>query len=199
LFTNLTIFDEVVSLDTTSSLLVEELHDIIEGCKNNNRLSQEKLYRQFYPGLYALCKKFFTQHDDILTSLNDGMLNVFKNIGQYDPAKGDLFNWSYTIVRNAAITYLKRKKNLQPTAEITVQIENLLNYNPFKDLEWNELYFYVDKLPPATRAVCTLHYLEGFAVKEISEQLNLSEGTIKWHLSESRNRLRTLFSQTSIR
>jgi RNA polymerase sigma-70 factor (ECF subfamily) len=195
--TNFAIFDEVVSLNTTSSLPVGELHDIIEGCKSNNRLSQEKLYRQFYPGLYALCKKFFTQHDDILTSLNDGMLNVFKNIGQYDPAKGELFNWVYTIVRNAAITNLKSKKILQPTAEITAQIEILLNYNPFKDLEWDELYFYLNKLPPATRAVCTLHYLEGFAIKEISEQLNLSEGTIKWHLSESRKRLRTLFAQTS--
>ena len=175
---------------------MENLHDIIEGCKSNDRLSQEKLYRQFYPGLFALCKKFFTQNDDVLTSLNDGMLNVFKNIKQYDPAKGELFNWVYTIVRNAAITHLNSKKILRPTTEITVQIENLLNYNPFKELEWNDIYFYLDKLPPATRAVCTLHYLEGFAIKEISERLDLSEGTIKWHLSEGRSRLRTLFSIT---
>ena len=184
------------SFDTASALLVEDLHDIIEGCKRNDRSSQEKLYRQFYPGLYALCKKFFTQSDDVLTSLNDGMLNVFKNIGQYDPAKGELFNWVYTIVRNAAISHLNSKKILQPTTEITIQIENLIYHNPFKELEWNDVYFYLEKLPPATRAVCTLHYLEGFAIKEISERLNLSEGTIKWHLSESRSRLRTLFSKT---
>ena len=177
---------------------MEDLNDIIEGCKRNDRSSQEKLYRQFYPGLYALCKKFFINHHDVLTALNDGMLNVFKNIGQYDPAKGGLFNWSYTIVRNAAITLLNSQKILQPTTEITVQIEKSVYYNPFKELEWNDIYFYLDKLPPATRAVCTLHYLEGFAIKEISEQLNLSEGTIKWHLSESRSRLRALFSRTPI-
>jgi RNA polymerase sigma factor (sigma-70 family) len=177
---------------------LEDLLEIIEGCKRNDRLSQEKLYRQFYPGFYALCRKFFVNQHDILTALNDGMLHVFKNIGQYDPEKGDLFNWAYTIVRNAAITLLNSRKILQAETEITVKIENSLSDNPFKELEWNDVYFYLDKLPPATRAVCTLHYLEGFAIKEISELLSLSEGTIKWHLSESRNRLRTLFSKTPI-
>ena len=177
---------------------MEDLHNIIEGCKRNERSSQEKLYRQFYPGLYALCKKFFTNNHDILTALNDGMLHVFKNIGQYDPAKGELFNWAYTIVRNAAITQLNSQKILRQTTEITGTIEKSLNDNPFKELEWNDVYFYLDKLPPATRAVCTLHYLEGFAIKEISERLSLSDGTIKWHLSESRSRLRALFSKTSI-
>jgi RNA polymerase sigma-70 factor (ECF subfamily) len=174
---------------------LEDLHDIIEGCKRNDRSSQEKLYRQFYPGLYALCKKFFVNQHDILTALNDGMLKVFENISQYDPAKGELFNWAYTIVRNSAITLLNSRNIIRPTTEITFKIEQSLFENPFKSLEWKDVYYYLDKLPPATRAVCTLHYLEGFAIKEIAEQLNLSEGTIKWHLSESRNRLKVLFSQ----
>jgi RNA polymerase sigma factor (sigma-70 family) len=176
---------------------LEDLHEIIEGCKRNDRSSQEKLYRQFYPGLYALCKKFFVNNHDVLTALNDGMLKVFKNIGQYDPAKGELFNWAYTIVRNSAITHLNSQKILKSNTEITGQIEKSLFDNPFKELEWNDIYLYLDKLPPATRAVCTLHYLEGFAIKEISEQLDLSEGTIKWHLSESRSRLKALISKTS--
>jgi RNA polymerase sigma factor (sigma-70 family) len=178
---------------------VGNLHDIIEGCKRNDRLSQEKLYRQFYPGLFALCKKFFPDNHDTLTSLNNGMLNVFKNIGMYDPAKGELFNWAYTIVRNAAITHLKSLKVIQPTTEIPGQMEQTLYHSPFEELEWSEVYAYLDKLPPATRAVCTLHYFEGFAIKEISEKLNISEGTIKWHLSESRTRLKSLFSIHSIK
>jgi RNA polymerase sigma factor (sigma-70 family) len=177
---------------------LENLHEIIEGCKRNDRSSQEKLYRQFYPGLYALCKKFFSDNHDILTALNDGMLHVFKNIGQYDPAKGEIFNWAYTIVRNAAITQINSQKILKQTTGMTATIEKSLSDNPFKELEWNEIYYNLDKLPPATRAVCTLHYLEGFSIKEISERLSLSDGTIKWHLSESRNRLKALFSKSSI-
>jgi len=161
-------------------------------------MSQEKLYRQFYPGLFAMCKKFFSDNHDILTALNNGMMNVFKNIGQYDDTKGELFSWAYTIVRNAAISHLKSKKQDVINVEITEQIEHVYQYSPFKELQWNDLYFYLDKLPPSTRAVCTLFYLEGFAVKEIAEQLNLSEGTIKWHLSESRNKLKVLFNNNPI-
>jgi RNA polymerase sigma factor (sigma-70 family) len=170
---------------------LDNFQNLIKGCISNDRSSQEKLYRQFYPGLYALCKKFFNDDHDIITSLNNGMLNVFKNIGQFDPEKGDLFNWAYTIVRNAAITYFNSKKNVHPTIAINEYVEQSAFYSPFKELEWKEIYFYLDKLPPATRTVCTLHYLEGYAIKEIAEQLKLSEGTIKWHLSESRNKLKT--------
>jgi len=177
---------------------LEDLYEIIEGCKRNDRSSQEKLYRQFYPGLFALCKKFFVNNEDALTALNDGMLNVFRNIAQYDPERGELFNWAYTIVRNSAITLVRNQKILHHTTELTAKIEQTISENPFKQLEWNDLYFYLDKLPPATRAVCTLHYIEGFAIKEISDQLNLSDGTVKWHLSESRTRLRSLFSTISI-
>jgi RNA polymerase sigma-70 factor (ECF subfamily) len=177
---------------------LEDLYKIIEGCKRNDRSSQEKLYRQFYPGLSALCKKFFVNNEDALTALNDGMLNVFRNIAQYDPARGELFNWAYTIVRNSAITFLKNQKFVQHATDLTVKMEQTISENPFKQLECNDLYYYLDKLPPATRVVCTLHYIEGFAIKEISSQLNLSEGTVKWHLSESRTRLRSLFSTISI-
>ena len=145
-----------------------------------------------------MCKRFFPDSHDALTALNDGMLNVFKNIGQYDAARGELFTWAYSIVRNSAITLLNRQKIVQPSTEITGKIELSLSENPFKELEWNDVYTYLDKIPPATRAVCTLHYLEGFAVKEISEQLHLSEGTIKWHLSESRSRLKSLFSNNPL-
>jgi RNA polymerase sigma factor (sigma-70 family) len=178
-------------------IFLEDLNNIIEGCKRNDRASQEKLYRRFYPGLFALCKKFFDEDHDILTSLNNGMLNVFKHIGQFDPAKGELFNWAYTIVRNAAISHLKSKDTYRAEYKgITEQVEQTTYYSPFKELEWKDIYLYLDKLPPATRVVCTLHYLEGFAIKEISERLNLSNGTVKWHLSESRNRLRELFLKT---
>jgi len=34
--------------------------------------------------------------------------------------------------------------------------------------------------------------LDGFTHKEISEQLNISEGTSRWHLSDAKRQLRAL-------
>ena len=168
-----------------------DLEDIIAGCISNNRVSQEKLYRQFYPGLHAMCRQFFSDEQDIVTALNNGMLNVYKNITSYEASKGEFLNWCYTIVRNAAITYLNSIKSLN-----TVQLDATLQYdyceNPLIELEWEDLFSYLDKLPPATRAVSSLYYRENFSIKEISQLHDISEGTVKWHLSECRNKLSKL-------
>ena len=168
-----------------------DLEDIIAGCISNNRVSQEKLYRQFYPGLHALCRQFFHDEQDIITALNNGMLNIYKNITSYDDSKGEFLNWCYTIVRNAAITHLKSIKSLN-TVQLDIALHSDYCENPLIELEWEDLFSYLDKLPPATRAVSSLYYRENFSIKEISQQLNISDGTVKWHLSECRNKLSKL-------
>ena len=45
---------------------------------------------------------------------------------------------------------------------------------------------------PATREVFRLFAIEGYNHAEISEQLGISVGTSKWHLSTAREKLRAL-------
>ncbi len=170
------------------------LPEILAGCRRRERQSQEKLYRQFYPVLFALCKNFFEDKHDILTAINNGMLKVFTNIDQYDAAKGEFFSWMYTIVRNAALTMLRDRKT---QAFDYVEIEDKMGFvsheDPFEQLSGNDIHLYLVQLPVATRRICSLHYLDGFSVREIAAALAISEGTVKWHLSESRNRLKVIF------
>jgi RNA polymerase sigma-70 factor (ECF subfamily) len=172
---------------------LENIASIIEGCKKQDRLSQEKLYRQFYPALFALCKTFFEDNHDVLTALNNGMLKVFKHIEQYDEKKGAFFNWVYTIIRNAALTQIRNKKSGKEAYTMLTESElDTASYNPFKEKTWDDIYLFLAKLPSTTRAVCSLFYLEGFAIKEISASLEMKEGTVKWHLNESRSRLKVI-------
>jgi RNA polymerase sigma-70 factor (ECF subfamily) len=171
---------------------LDEITHIIEGCKKNDRLSQEKLYRQFYPALYALCKTFFENNHDILTALNNGMLRVYKNIERFDQNKGALFNWVYTIVRNAAITLVKDKiKEIRMDLFTDDLAENAI-YNPFREKEWHDIYLLLGKLPHTTRAICSLYYMEGFSIRDISVALEMKEATVKWHLHEGRKRLKMI-------
>jgi RNA polymerase sigma-70 factor (ECF subfamily) len=143
----------------------------------------------FYPALFLLCKKFFADDHEALEALNDGMLKVYKNIAAYNSQKGEFFNWAYTVVRNTALDKLKIHR--QPVqAELQDNIPGTGNDNPMRGLEWKDIYKLLDALAPATRAVCSLFYLEGFSIKEISDQLGISSGTIKWHLNETRNKLK---------
>lgn len=144
----------------------------------------------------ALCKKFFSDNNDALEALNDGMLRVFKSIDTYKPSQGSFFNWMYTIVRNAAVDKIKKdKKSFKADSLDNNSFDTPDTDNPLKNLEWRELYKLLDTLAPATRAVCSLFYMEGFSIKEIAEYLELSVGTVKWHLSESREKLKPVMEQ----
>ena len=167
---------------------MEDIQELIKQCVANDRLGQEKLYRKFYPALFLLCRKFFPEQADALEVLNDGMLKVFKNIGLFKDDKGQFFNWVYTIVRNTALDRLKTAKW---AAHVDVEgIEISHSDNPLAAMESGDIYKLLDVLPPATRAICILIYLEGFSINDICTRLQLSQGTVKWHLSETRNKLK---------
>ncbi len=175
---------------------MNQIKDLLNGCRNNDRHCQERLYYKFYPALFALCKKFFAHDHEAQTALNNGMLRVFKSIDRYDASKGELFPWIYTIVRNSALT-LVRDQNSFISLELTDQFPEIVHNEPVLPSAWNEIYDCLDKLPPATRVVCSLFYLEGFSIKEIAGKLGLREGSVKWHLNESRNRLRGILRKSN--
>jgi RNA polymerase sigma factor (sigma-70 family) len=168
--------------------------ELIKDCAANNRLSQEKLYRMFYPSLILLCKRFFADDHEAIEALNDGMMKVFKKTAAYDAGKGEFFNWVYTIVRNTALDKI-RLVRFQTTAELNESIHDPAESNPLKKLEWKDVYTLLNTLAPATRVVCSLYYLEGFSIKEISVQLTVSEGTVKWHLGETRKKLKPVLEK----
>jgi RNA polymerase sigma-70 factor (ECF subfamily) len=172
---------------------LEDIKELIKQCAANDRLGQEKLYKKFYPALFVLCRKFFPLQEDALEALNDGMLKVFKNIDRYSNEKGEFFNWVYTVVRNAALDKVRA-----PGWPVHAEVDDVVvpaTDNPLAALELADIYKLLDVLPPATRAICILFYLEGCSIQDICEQLQLSAGTVKWHLSEVRKRLKPVLLQ----
>lgn len=139
-----------------------------------------------------MCKHFFDDKQDVVTALNNGMLNVYKRIGQYDATKGDFFNWIYTVVRNAALTLLRDKK-MVPTVSL-LYVEDKTAEIKEVDSNFETLTIMLQHLPAATRIVAHMYYREGFSIKEIATHVDTSEGTVKWHLSETRKRLKQMIA-----
>lgn len=165
--------------------------DLIAGCIRNDRTSQEKLYRAFYEPLYCMCRRYFRNEHEAIEAVNDGMLKVFEHVASFDASKGRFFNWVYTIVRRAALDKLKRSGALAFTSVVPLDFPVL----PSLDLPLSDVYKLLDSLNPATRVVCSLFYLEDYSIRDISLCLGISAGTVKWHLSESRRKLRVVFEK----
>lgn len=172
-----------------------DLQQIISGCARNDRGSQEKLYKQFYAPLFCLCRRFFSNDHEAIEAVNDGMLKVFQHIGSYREEKGRFFTWVYTIVRNAAVDKFRRVvafAAFDPAGLEETLVDERSEANPDRWLERKDLGVLFEALSPAPRGICMLFYVEGYKITEIADALGISAGTVKWHLSESRKKLKPI-------
>ena len=55
---------------------------------------------------------------------------------------------------------------------------------------YTDLYLAIMELPQELRVLVTLYYLDGFSVREVSDILQMKEGTVKSRLSRAREQLR---------
>ncbi|RYD95456.1 MAG: RNA polymerase sigma factor [Sphingobacteriales bacterium] len=173
--------------------------ELLEGCRAGNRKAQERLYRDYYRSMAALCLRYTRNEADAVEALNNGFLKVFRNIARYDAAQGTLYTWIRTIVLHCCIDYVKAKQRTQPAAgELEDAAEAHIPADAVSRMQAAELLALVRRLQPATAAVFNLYVLEGCTHKEIATLLGISEGTSKWHLNNARKQLQQMIQQENM-
>ncbi|HEX5026838.1 MAG TPA: sigma-70 family RNA polymerase sigma factor [Agriterribacter sp.] len=160
--------------------------NLINGCINNDRKSQECLYKQFYVSMMAICMRYARNEDDALEILNNGFLKVFKHIDKFDCLKASLYTWIRSIMVHSAIDFIRQNTKHNRQVEIDQATEPYIDSEAVEKLNAQELLHLVRKLPPATQTVFNLYIIEGYTHKEIGSMMGISEGTSKWHLSQAR-------------
>jgi RNA polymerase sigma-70 factor (ECF subfamily) len=165
---------------------IENINELIAGCKADDRKTQEKLYRNYYRAMMSLCLRYTKNEEDALEVLNTGFLKIFRSIHRYDAVKASLFTWMRTIIVNSCLDFVKSKQLHSQTGELNDTIEIEIQPDIISKMKAGELLRLVRELPPATQAVFNLYVTEGYNHKEIGKLMGISEGTSKWHVSEAR-------------
>ena len=115
-------------------------------------------------------------------------VKAWKNMKRFDQ-KRNFRTWLYTIAKNTAYDWLKRKKEI-PFSTFTDEegeswLENVADENILPDEILKrkniseELDVIIQKIPPHYRAILLLHYKEDFSLHEIAEILGEPYNTIK--------------------
>ena len=166
-----------------------DISELVEGCLRNNRVAQEQLYRQFYKLAMTVALRYSRDEMDAADIVSHAFVKVFKSISSFDPAKGALQTWIKKIVMNEGLDHMKSRERFSHNVELESIPEPEVANNILEQLGADEIMKLILKLPPATHAVFILYAVEGYNHREIAEQLGISEGTSKWHLSEARKTL----------
>ena len=162
---------------------------LIQGCKENNRLAQKELYEKYKAAMFTLAYRITNDFEDANDVLQEAFVQVFRAIEQFR-GESTIGAWIKTIVIRAAYRKVKQRVTFD-------DIENLpdntiVQWGNSLDTEYLEKA--IQSLSEGYRTVFTLAEIEGFSHREIGEMLGISEGTSKSQLFYAKKRLRQMLS-----
>ena len=170
-----------------------KMENMIEQCKAGNRTAQKLIYESYYDRYFTLCKRYLKSDDIAKEALNKMFYQVFTNIKKVK--NFSLFEgWMKQICINTCLNIIKKNNknkfvNIEeaPIGELP-KIEN----EGVSNLVMEEMLQMVMQLPSRMRFVFNLYVIDGYKHQEISEELNISVGTSKFHLHQARIKLQEM-------
>ncbi|MFT4533321.1 MAG: RNA polymerase sigma factor (sigma-70 family) [Saprospiraceae bacterium] len=162
--------------------------EVIKGCAVNDSQSQRALFIAFSEELLATCRRFMGTEDEAKDILQDSFIRIFKHAHTFDPEGGSLKGWMKTICIRIALRQLEKNKR---TASMD-ELKHIPTVDPVavQNLDMEELYYMINKLPEKQRTVFNLFVVEGYSHGEIAEILDLNETCSRTILSRTKRVLK---------
>jgi len=166
---------------------MNELQEIIDGCKQSDRLAQQKLYEKYAPRFLAVCMRYLPRRDEAEDALTEAFLKIFEKIDTYNQ-QGSFEGWMRRVLVNECLMVLRKKKRL-PYFESPDDAVIPVSAKGMSDLIHADLLNLLNYLPDGYRTVFSLYVLDGFKHREIAEILGISINTSKSQLILARKRM----------
>ena len=174
-----------------------ELQKIINGCLNNDRESQRRLYDWYAPKMYVVCRRYANSREEAEDMLMEGFMKVFKNLSTF---KGDstFYSWIYSVMVNSAISHYRSIKRFRKE----LLSEEVMDGDEFAEeeritasLEAGLLLEILEQMPDGMRVVFNLKAVEEYSFSEIAEILGKKENAIRISFMRARQWLMKAIDQ----
>jgi RNA polymerase sigma factor (sigma-70 family) len=176
--------------------LTDNLDEIIKGCINNDRQSQEKLYRILSPVMYTVCLRYASDSLEADDFLQEGFIRVFEKI-RYYRGEGSFKGWVRKIMVNTCLQFIRKKRSMYTiNEEVTGNYDYDISEGEMK-LDNEDLIKMIQRLPVNQRTVFNLYAIEGFSHQEISVMTGIPENTTKSHLHRARIALKEMIQRNT--
>jgi RNA polymerase sigma-70 factor (ECF subfamily) len=173
---------------------------LIEDCQANKRRAQFELYRKCYSILMSICLRYEKNTNDAEELLNMGFLKIVTKLDRYN-SDIPFEAWIRRIMINTIIDEFRKNKKMKQATEYTdfdgkyeSKSVTINEAELFFDAE--ELELMIRQLPNVTQKVFNLHVIDGYSHKEIADEMEISVGTSKWHVSNARKILKGLIEKS---
>jgi RNA polymerase sigma-70 factor (ECF subfamily) len=140
-------------------------------------------------------RRYLSNQEDRESVINLAFIKLVKNLSLYE-FKGEFDVWSFVIIKNILIDEFRKSKAYNQTHVLTEDpVDVMVEDSLYQKFSGDDLEQMILNLPGTTRLVFNLFAIEGYSYREISEELEIPEGTCKWYVSEARRRLKAQLSK----
>ena len=164
--------------------------DVIELCKDGDRMAQKTVYDSLSSKMYAVCMRYMGgDRETAADILQDGFVTLFTKLDSYS-GEGSFEGWARKIFVNTALMSLRKKDVLKQSEDVDAAWDiSGDDPTPIQNIGYQELCKMIAALPPGFRTVFNMYVVEGFSHKEIAEALEISETTSRSQLQRARTLL----------
>ena len=146
---------------------------------------------------YKTAKTILKNDDDVYDALQEALISIYKN---YSNLKNLQYfsTWATKIVINKCYDLLRKTKtNIIPIDE---NIDRNINVAKYDDYEIDKygIKKAMDSLSEDLKLITILYYYDDYSLKEISQILEIPEGTAKSRLSRAREILKQKLGKEQI-
>lgn len=179
--------------------------ELIVAYLSGDREALDRLIHLYFLPLYNFIFLLVREKEATEDVLQETFIKTWKHLVTFDQ-KQKFKTWLYTIAKNTAFDFLKKKKSLSfsmlgneedflenyPDERLDI-IEELSKEEAVKEIE-----LALEKIPEHYRALLILVYREDFSLREVAEILGEPYNTIKNRHTRGIAKLRTLMRPRSL-
>lgn len=160
---------------------------LVKGCLRNDPHYQQALYKRFRAEMFTLCLRYAKSRAEAEDFLQDGFMNVFKDLRQFKVDKGSLRGWIRKVMVNKALQHLRKKRLLYANDDVSEYANQIPgDENIISMLSAQEIVQLIQQLPEGYKVVFNLFMIEGYSHQEIADMLGISVNTSKSQLRKAR-------------
>ncbi len=179
--------------------------DLVELVRDGDVTAFRGLVERYQGRVYALVYGMVRNREDARDLVQEAFVKAYRNLKGFR-REASFHTWLYRIAMNVTIDHLRKVRRVQITefddrldsgeAANDTWTADHLHRHPGRDLERQRLYQRImqamQKLTPQQRQVVLLREIEGLSYKEISDTMEIPEGTVMSRLFYARKKLQSL-------
>ena len=155
------------------------------------------LYNRYYDKVYRKCLSFVRDKDLAQDMVQDVLVKVFNQLSKFK-GTSRFSTWLYAITYNFCVEYYRKNNRY-----LTVDIQEGPEIAEADDTEEKELLQSrthqlkkaLEQIPTEDRMILLQKYQGGTSIKELMNQLNISESAVKMRLSRARKRIKQIIDE----